>query len=65
MAPMAYVEHVRLERVHDTLTEADPARTTVAEVAYRWGFTHLGRFAQAYGRRYGRYPSETLRGHTR
>ncbi|HEX8343502.1 MAG TPA: AraC family transcriptional regulator [Actinoplanes sp.] len=65
MAPMAYLQHVRLERVHETLRQADPARTTVAEVAYRWGFAHLGRFARAYRHRYGRAPSETLRGHCR
>jgi AraC-like DNA-binding protein len=61
MAPMAFLQDVRLERVHHTLRTADPVRTTVAEVAYRWGFAHLGRFAWAYRRRYGRCPSETLR----
>ena len=33
----------------------------MAEVAHRWGFTHLGRFGTAYRRKYGRPPSETLR----
>jgi transcriptional regulator GlxA family with amidase domain len=31
-------------------------------VAARWGFGHPGRFAGAYRARYGRSPSETLRG---
>jgi AraC-like DNA-binding protein len=61
MSPMAYVTEVRLQRVHDQLRVSAPGTTTVAEVAYRWGFTHLGRFAQRYRRRFGEPPSRTLR----
>lgn len=61
VSPMAYVRKVRLGRAHDELAIADPAKTTVAEVATRWGFLHLGRFAGEYRRRYGGPPSETLR----
>ena len=43
------------------LTRADPWQVTVSEVAYRWGFTHLGRFAGAYRERFGETPSQTLR----
>jgi len=50
--------------VHEDLTGGDRAhRPTVAEVAYRWGFTHLGRFAHDYRARYGEAPSTTLRRH--
>jgi transcriptional regulator GlxA family with amidase domain len=35
--------------------------TSVTDVATRWGFFHLGRFAQAYGQLYGERPSQTLR----
>jgi transcriptional regulator GlxA family with amidase domain len=58
---MAYLRRVRLARAHAGLRDADPGRHTVAEIAGRWGFTHLGRFAEAYRERYGRPPSETLR----
>ncbi|WP_433384474.1 AraC family transcriptional regulator [Actinoplanes sp. CA-142083] len=58
--PMAYLRQVRLARAHDDLRTADPGRTTVAEIAYRWGFSHLGRFAGAYRARYGTPPSWTL-----
>jgi AraC-like DNA-binding protein len=34
---------------------------SVSEVAFRWGFTHLGRFAGAYKERFGVPPSQTLR----
>ena len=60
-APMAYLQRMRLDRVHETLREADPDRTTVAAVAHRWGFAHLGRFAGLYRATFGVSPSETLR----
>jgi AraC-like DNA-binding protein len=60
-APMAYVQQVRLGRAHEALRHADPQRVTVASVAHRWGFAHLGRFASAYRKSFGVSPSETLR----
>ena len=62
-APMAYLQQERLLRAHETLRRADPVRVTVAAVAHRWGFAHLGRFASAYRARFGESPSETLRSH--
>ncbi len=60
--PMGYVRDVRLERVRDELRAADPdSGLTVGEVAWRWGFTHLGRFAARYRERFGETPSQTLR----
>lgn len=60
MSPMAYLRDVRLRRAHQTLLEADPSDVTVASIAYRWGFTNLGRFAAAHANRYGEAPSVTL-----
>ncbi|MEU9733947.1 AraC family transcriptional regulator [Streptomyces sp. NPDC048002] len=59
--PMAYVSEVRLDRVHGQLRASEPGTTTVAEVAYQWGFAHLGRFARRYRERFGESPSQTLR----
>ena len=59
--PMAYLQQVRLGRAHEALRRADPHRVTVASIAHRWGFAHLGRFASAYRGRFGTSPSETLR----
>ncbi|GII23306.1 AraC family transcriptional regulator [Planosporangium mesophilum] len=56
--PMTYLRDVRLQRVHEDLSAAD-GTASVAEVAYRWGFHHLGRFAADYRRRYGVSPSRT------
>jgi AraC-like DNA-binding protein len=60
-APMTYLQQTRLSRAQETLRAADPSRITVAAVAHRWGFAHLGRFASAYRGRFGESPSETLR----
>jgi AraC-like DNA-binding protein len=61
VSPMQYLRQVRLERVHRDLAHSDPLQVTVADVAFRWGFTHLGRFAAFYRARYGVPPSQTLR----
>jgi AraC-like DNA-binding protein len=60
--PLAHLRSVRMQRAHHDLQNAEPGQgTSVAAVAARWGFTHLGRFAIEYRRRYGSYPSHTLR----
>jgi len=59
--PMTYLRHLRLARVHEHLRHTDPAQCTVTEIAYRYGFTHLGRFAAEYRTRYGIHPRDTLR----
>ncbi|MGP3978864.1 AraC family transcriptional regulator [Streptomyces sp. 8N114] len=60
--PLAYLREVRLDRAHRDLVAADAdGPVTVAEIAFRWGFSNLGRFANWYRRRYGHAPSVTLR----
>jgi AraC-like DNA-binding protein len=41
-SPTAYLRRCRLERVRAELAAAGPGEVTVAEVAHRWGFSHLG-----------------------
>ncbi|MGV0834664.1 helix-turn-helix transcriptional regulator [Mycolicibacterium thermoresistibile] len=60
--PLAYLRQVRLERAHEDLQQADPAVTTVQDIATRWRFSHAGRFSVAYRQAYGASPSDTLRG---
>jgi AraC-like DNA-binding protein len=60
VAPMAYLRRLRLARAHEELRAATRGEVTVASVASRWGFVHLGRFAAAYRRAYGVSPAETL-----
>lgn len=58
--PLHYLQRTRLERAHDDLRNGDPLECTVTEIAQRWGFAHLGRFAARYRAQFGELPSETL-----
>jgi transcriptional regulator GlxA family with amidase domain len=60
MSPMAYLRLVRLRHAHRDLRSADPAHSSVATIAHRWGFTHLGRFAAAHKTMYGATPLQAL-----
>jgi AraC family ethanolamine operon transcriptional activator len=57
VGPLAFHRALRLNGVRAELRRSPSAR--VAAVAARWGFTHLGRFAAEYYRRFGEYPSHT------
>jgi AraC-like DNA-binding protein len=59
--PKAYLDEVRLRHVRGELATADPASTTVTQVAARWGFLQPGRFAAQYRERFGELPGVTLR----
>jgi AraC-like DNA-binding protein len=59
-SPMRYLGDLRLAEVRQELAAAAPGALTVSQAASRWGFTHLGRFAAAYRRRFGELPSDTL-----
>ncbi|WP_394427399.1 helix-turn-helix domain-containing protein [Streptomyces sp. SGAir0957] len=59
--PLRYLRRIRLDRAREELLHADPTRQTVTAIAYRWGFSHPGRFATDYRTTYGEPPSHTLR----
>lgn len=59
--PMRYLRDIRLDRVHADLLDADGESATVSQIARRWGFLYLGRFAGSYREKFGETPSETLR----
>ncbi|MBU6242620.1 MAG: helix-turn-helix transcriptional regulator [Acidobacteria bacterium] len=61
ISPTEYLKDVRLNRVRADLLAEDTHANSVSEVAFSWGFTHLGRFAHSYQKRFGELPSETLR----
>jgi AraC-like DNA-binding protein len=60
VSPTRYVLLRRLKQARVALREADPATTTVAEIAHACGFTELGRFAGVYRNAFGEIPSATL-----
>ncbi|HKT58378.1 MAG TPA: helix-turn-helix transcriptional regulator [Microbacterium sp.] len=61
VTPLGYLRRIRLIHARDELLDADAAETTVTEVARRWGFVNLGRFAGDYQELFGEKPSRTLR----
>jgi AraC-like DNA-binding protein len=60
-SPKQYLQEVRLERARADLAAAEPGTgIRVIDVAYRWGFSHPGRFATFYRHHYGEAPAATL-----
>jgi AraC-like DNA-binding protein len=59
--PMTYLRRLRLRKVHEELAAAAPGEVSVTDVAARWGFVHLGRFAAAYRSEFAERPSDTMR----
>jgi AraC-like DNA-binding protein len=59
--PMQQVRMLRLEAARADLLVADPSDgATVGQIAQKWGFVHVARFAAAYRERYGENPRDTL-----
>jgi len=60
LSPLAYLLHLRLNALRDELLNANDG-ATIADIASRCGFTHLGRFATAYRSAFRESPSATRR----
>ncbi len=54
--PMMALRDIRLDGARRDLEQDNDS---VTQIALKWGFSNLGRFAQAYARRFGEKPSET------
>jgi AraC-like DNA-binding protein len=61
MGPIEYARRRRMELVHRALCRGNPETGSIAELARRYGFRSLGRFAADYRGIYGELPSATLR----
>ncbi len=64
VGPKAYLQSLRLAATRRALKQGATGGgpTTVTDVAYRYGFWHLSRFAEHYRTMYGESPHQTLRG---
>lgn len=60
LGPLAYLRETRFERARADLEAAAPG-DTVEAIARRWRFSHVGRFAADYRRRFGELPSDALK----
>jgi AraC-like DNA-binding protein len=58
VTPRRYLTLRRLASVRNDLLNGDP-NESITDVATRWGFFHLGRFAGEYGQLFGERPSQT------
>jgi len=58
--PMNYLRQLRLNAVRVQLLDVR-SRDSIASIAQRWGFTHIGSFSSAYQQAFGELPSETYR----
>ena len=59
--PMGFLKARRLEAAQRELLAADPNRTTVTDIALRFGFIHFGQFSADYRKAFQELPSKTLR----
>jgi AraC-like DNA-binding protein len=62
LSPIAHYRALRLQAARTELMNPKDGET-VASVACRWGFYHLGHFSRDYVRRFGEKPSATLNAH--
>jgi AraC-like DNA-binding protein len=61
MSPLAYRNAMRLDRAHDELVKNDIRSATVTEIATKWHFFELGKFARHYRLRFRENPLDTLK----
>lgn len=61
MPPIVWLRNRRLNAARRDLLAAAESGMTVAEVAMKWSFWHLGRFSQSYFALFGEYPKTTAK----
>lgn len=61
VSPTRYLLVRRLNQVRQELSACSNHHVMIEEVAVRWGFWHMGRFARFYRQSFGERPSDTRR----
>ncbi|WP_157949074.1 helix-turn-helix domain-containing protein [Neorhizobium huautlense] len=62
--PLGYLQKIRLEAARQELQKST-LPLAISDIARKAGFTHMGRFSEAYSKLYGETPSETLKARER
>jgi AraC family ethanolamine operon transcriptional activator len=60
MSPLHYIKYRRLNNVRRTLHQSSQDSILVKQVAFDFGFRHLGQFSRDYKQLFGESPSNTL-----
>lgn len=60
--PLQFLRLHRLQQVRSAIVRSGSTHY-ISQIAMDWGFTHMGRFAQAYRETFGESPSATARRH--
>ena len=60
LSPKSYAKAFYLNSVYKALFRSHPESTRIAEIAGRFGFSHMSQFARDYRRHFGELPSATL-----
>ena len=60
-SPKQYLKQYRLGKTHFALMGSSPTSTTVGQIAYDNGFSHMGRFNDQYKAMFGKTPCSTLK----
>jgi transcriptional regulator GlxA family with amidase domain len=58
LSPARYLKIQRLKGAHGDLSRADLADMTIAEIANKWDFWHMGQFAKDFNALFGMLPSD-------
>ena len=61
ISPVRLARRLRLEHARKELLSANPAKSTVTEIAQRFGFDDLPLFSLTYSNAFNESPSKTLR----
>jgi len=59
--PKIFLRKLKLNLVHHELKNSTSIEMKVSRVAMKWGFKHMGSFAQYYKELFGENPSQTLK----
>jgi transcriptional regulator GlxA family with amidase domain len=59
--PMQWLREQRLHAVRSAILASEGFQPSITQIAFQFGFTHLGEFSQAYRRRFGETARSTLR----
>jgi AraC family ethanolamine operon transcriptional activator len=61
VTPQVWFRSMKLNAIRRELQQSSRTGERVSDIAMRWGFLHLGRFAEEYRELFGERPRDTLR----